>query len=490
MNYLSFDVGTTCCKCQLFSEKGEILEYLSEEYDFRREGEYSYVDIDAVWKHLKGMLKEVASRHEVSSVCISSFGESFVLLDEDDNVIFYPMIYTDPRGEHEADAVLERFGGEYLFNVTGVLPQSMYSLYKLLWIKNNRPEIFKKGAKVALNCDYLGFLLTGKRVIDYGLAARTGVFDIAEKRFSDEILGEYGLSSSMFSSPAPTGSVVGKIRQELKEELSLKGDCTLVLGSHDQVCAALGAGVLKEGDAVDGMGTVECITTVFSKKPTDVNMGHQGYCCVPYAVDGLYCTYILNYSCGSTVNWLRKGIMHGYKGEEKDFFTYIEKGMKDGPTGILMLPYLGGASTPFQNVNAKGCFLNLTTDTTDSDIYKAVMEGTAMEMRLNSEVSSAYGVNIKSLVATGGGANSEKWLKLKASIQNVPVKTLRSSEGGLCGCAIMQAVAMGQFATLEEAAGTFIVYGNEYTPENAVYRAYEGQYKKYKKLYQTVKEMY
>jgi xylulokinase len=155
-----------------------------------------------------------------------------------------------------------------------------------------------------------------------------------------------------------------------------------------------------------------------------------------------------------------------------------------------MLPYFGGASTPFQNINAKGAFLNLSLDTTDSDLYKAVMEGTAMEMRYNNDVASAYGIDIKSAVATGGGANSSKWLQLKSNIQNIPFKTLRSSEGGLCGCAMLQAVAMGKAETLEEASKTFIVYEKEFTPDIAQNQAYEGQYKKYKKLYETIKELY
>lgn len=490
MNYLSIDIGTTCCKCQLFSEKGEILEYITNEYGFRKEGGYDYVDVDAIWLNLKGMIKSVAEKWEISSLCISTFGESFVVLDDKDGILFYPMLYTDPRGEAEAEKVLERFGAEYLFDVTGVLPQSMYSLYKILWIKNNHPEIFAKADKILLNCDYFGYLLTGKRVIDYALASRTGVFDIARKRFSSDILNVYGIDANVFSTPAPTGALVGELKEELKKELGINNSCKLVLGSHDQICTSLGAGVVKEGQAVDGMGTVECITATFKNKPSNVKMGLQGYPCVPYAIDGLYCTYILNYSCGSTVSWLRKGIMHGYSGEEKDFFTYIEKGMKDTPTGVLMLPYLGGAATPHQNINAKGAFLNVELSTTDSDMYKAVMEGTAMEMRYNSEIVKDYGINVESVVATGGGANSKTWLQLKSNIQNIPVSTLRSSEGGLCGCAMLQAVALGNAKDLEDACATFVVKTGEYTPDIAQYQAYEGQYNKYKKLYQTLKEMF
>jgi xylulokinase len=180
--------------------------------------------------------------------------------------------------------------------------------------------------------------------------------------------------------------------------------------------------------------------------------------------------------------------MHGYKGEEKDFFTYIEKDMTNAPTGILTLPYFGGAATPYSDVNAKGAVLNLTTQTSDSNLYKSVMEGTAMEMRLNAEAVGRYEINVENVVATGGGANSEKWLQLKADIQNIPVKTLRSSEGGLCGCAMLQAVALGGAKDLEEAKEIFVRYAKEFVPNAESTAAYETQYQKYKKIYKTLKE--
>ena len=484
MNYLSIDIGTTGCKCQLFSEDGEILQYLFEEYDFLTLDGCQYVDIHAIEKHLRQMVDKVSKEYAVSSVCISSLGESFVLLDKEDNVLFYPMLYTDARGEKEAEGIKEKLGEENAYLTTGVLPHSMYSLSKLLWVKNNHPDTFAKADKAMLICDYFGYLLTGNRVIDYALASRTGAFDIEKLCFSERILNEFDVPTALFSTPKRAGAIVGKVKPEWGI------DAVLVLGSHDQVCTALGAGVLESGDAVDGMGTVECITTLFKKKSTSVEMGKQGYPCVPYAVEGLYCTYILNFSCGSTINWLRKKIMHGYKGEEKDFFAYIEKGMSSEPTGVITLPYFGGASTPYQDLNAKGVILNLTTGTTDSDLYKSVMEGMAMEMRLNAEVAGMYAITIKNAVATGGGANSEKWLQIKADIQNIPYKILRSSEGGLCGCAMLQAVALGGAKDLYEAKDIFVQYEKEFIPNTEKHNAYESQYKKYERLYKTVKEFY
>ena len=486
MNYLSIDVGTTCCKCQLFSETGEILEYLSQEYGFKKLDGETYVDTDLVWANVKNMIATVAKKREISSVCISSLGEAFVLLDKQDQVLVYPMLYTDPRGEEEAERIKERLGEEKAFLITGVIPHSMYSLSKLLYVKNHTHDLFARADKIMLVCDYIGYLLTGERVIDYGLAARTGAFDVEKLTFSEEVLSAFDLSVSLFSSPKRAGTVVGRLKKEILDELGVRGDPVLVLGSHDQICTSLGAGVLEVGDAVDGLGTVECITTLFDKKPSDLEMGKQGYPCVPYAVEGLYCTYMLNYSCGSTVNWLRKKIMHGYQGEEKDFFSYIESGMGE-PTELFVLPYFGGASTPYQNLSAKGAILNLTTETSDSELYQGVLEGTAMEMRLNADVVGRYGITVKNLVATGGGANSDAWLQIKADVQEVPVRKLRSAEGGLCGCAMLQAVAMRGIA-LQEAKKIFVRYTGEFIPEERRRELYSKRYERYKKLYKTVKE--
>lgn len=488
MNYLCIDVGTTCCKCQLFSENGDILEYRSEEYDFLQVNGRNYVDTEKIQSCLKSMIAKIASKHEISSFCISSLGESFVLLDKNDKLIFPPMLYTDERGQDEANEIIESIGEENAFRVSGVLPHSMYSISKLLWIKKHHREIYDKADKLLLVGEYIGYLLTGKRVIDYSLASRSGVFDIEKLEFSKEMLDKLDVPFSLFSRPMRAGTAVGNIKQELIEELGIKGEPILVLGSHDQICTALGAGIIEEGDAVDGMGTVECITTLFSEKTNNIEMGRQGYPCVPYAAEGLYCTYILNYSCGSTVNWFRKKIMHGYSGDEQDFFTYIEKGFDSNPTDLLLLPYFGGASTPYQDISARGAILGLTTETTDSAIYKAIMEGTAMEMRFNAEVVDKYSIKLKKLVATGGGANSDKWLQIKADIQNLPIKVLRSSEGGLCGCAMLSALGTKKVLNLKEAKDIFVKYTNEFTPNSDSHKSYEPNYQKYKKIYKTLKE--
>ena len=142
MNFLSFDIGTTCCKCQLFSEDGKILHYLAEDYQFIYRENECYVDITTIWKKVQTMIKEVARKYEFASVCISSFGEAFVLLDSDDKLLTLPMLYTDTRGEEEAKFLKDQFDEAKYFETTGTLPHSMYSISKLLWIRNNYPDIY------------------------------------------------------------------------------------------------------------------------------------------------------------------------------------------------------------------------------------------------------------------------------------------------------------------------------------------------------------
>ena len=134
MNYLAIDVGTTCCKCQLFSQSGEILEYSAEEYDFLRLDGRNYIDTEKIWSCLKAMIADIAKKHEISSFCVSSLGESFVLLDKNDTLLFPPMLYTDERGWEEAEEIKEKIGAEKAFLTTGVIPHSMYSISKLIEI--------------------------------------------------------------------------------------------------------------------------------------------------------------------------------------------------------------------------------------------------------------------------------------------------------------------------------------------------------------------
>ena len=488
MKYLCLDVGTTRTKAQVFDEKGDICFQRNEECPLKVIDGMPYADIDLIVNTVKRFIKEASDEMRISSVAVSSFGESFVTLDKEDNILTYPMLYTDARGAEQALRLNETFGEEYLYKVTGVMPSAMYSVSKLLWIKDNLPEAYKNTDKLLLICDYIGYILTGQRCIDYALAARTGVFDIKKKEFSKDICDKLGIDTEIFSKPLKTGAVVGKVSEKTVTETGIDPECVLILGSHDQVCATVGAGVLEAGEAADGMGTVECITSVFDSFPENCEMGYKGYPVVPYAVEGLYCTYMLNMTAGSIVNWFRNNITHDFKGKHESGYSYLEANC-DRITDIIMLPYFGASATPFQDMNAKGCFINLTLKDTDGDLYRAILESTSFEMKFNLETVKKYGIKVKSLVATGGGSASDLWLRIKSDILKLPVSTLRSSEGGLCGLAVLSSVGLGTFKTYKQARDIFVKYKNRITPCAEFSSEYKKKYLKYKKLYKKLKEL-
>ena len=488
MNYLCLDVGTTCTKAQVFNSCGEILFYKSLNCPLVRIDGEEYADIKKIVNTVKELIKLASDGRKIDSVAISTFGESFVALDGDDNILTYPMLYTDSRGEKEAKRLTEMFGNGYFFERFGVCPQSMYSVSKLLWIKNHKPQTFKKIDKVLLMCDYIGYILSGERIIDYALASRTGIFDLKKKEFDKKLCEELGINDKMFSIPKPTGTIVGKIKESVCDELGLNGDCVLVLGSHDQVCATIGAGAIDDGESADGMGTVECITSVFKEKPDNLEMCEYGYPVVPF-INGLYCTYILNKTSNSVMSWYRKEILHSYKGGKESVFDYLEESLGE-PTDILILPYFSGSGNPYNDVNAKGAMLNITLKTTDSDIYRAIMESTSYEMKYNLEIVNKYGINAERVVATGGGANSEKWVQIKSDIFEKEVKTLRSSEGGLCGLAAISSVALKENGDYYMAREVFTEYKKTFYPSSTHRKIYEKKYRKYKKIYNKIKEIF
>lgn len=487
MRFLGLDIGTTRMKCGVYDEGGALLYADGCEYATRQWGRETYFDAEAAVGCAKALLKRAYAAAPFDCAAISSLGESFVLLDENDEILFLPMLYTDGRGDEEA----ARWGGseEKIFRISGVSPQGMYSAYKLLWIKNNRPGIYEKAKKLMLVGDYVGYRLTGRRGSDYASAARTGVFDVRKKEFSGELCALFGIDAALFSPTVPSGTRLGEIKAEILRDWGAAKSVLLAAGGHDQVCAALGAGAVAAGACADGMGTVECVTAVYGEPSDDPEMGRLGYPNVPFAADGLYCTYLLNYSCGSLVRWWLSGLFSDGEIGDGRAFSALERQFKEGPTGLLVLPYFAGAATPFQDSRAKGGILNLRLSDTPADVYKGILEGLCMEMRLNLEEAERFGVRPERLIATGGGSASEKWLQIKADITGLPVCPLQSKEAGVCGAAMLGAsAASGE--RLSSIAGRFVKTGKPFLPRAEQKALYDGIFAKYKKLYKTVKELY
>ncbi len=473
------DVGTTGCKLTIYNEKGEFIQNFYREYEIARVDGSQEIKGTDIFDAVCDMLKEGAKACEIAAIGISTFGETFVALDKDDNVLLPSMLYTDPRGGEECKALCDALGEDTITKICGAKPHQMYSLPKLLWIKNNLPNVFAKIKRVLLIEDYIVYMLTGKAFINYSLAARTMAFDIRKKCWSDEILSVAGIDKELLSTPVSPAHLAGEIKPELAKELGIKNSIKIVNAAHDQVSAAVGAGVLESGQAMDGTGTVECVVPVFDKIPENEQLYREGYAVVPFAIDGKYVCYALSYTGGAVIKWFRDKIS-----AEKSY-KVLDESVKDEPTGILVMPHFAGGANPYMDIESKAAFLGLTLEHTSGDIYKALMEGVTYEMMINVTHLESFGIVPEKLYATGGGAASEVWLQIKADILNRPVTALLAKEAGACGTCMLTGYAMGIYKDLFEAKKVFVKEKKTFMPgENSKYKKY---FEAYKKIYGAVR---
>ncbi len=471
------DIGTTGCKIVLFDAAGNEAFISYREYEVKRDGGLHEVDIPAVWAAVKTILHECAP-YPVAAIGVTSFGESFVILDEHDCPLAPTMLYTDPRGRAECAELCDHFDSAALALRTGTILHEMYSLPKLMYLRRQDPTIFERAACILLMQDFVIYMLTGTRMIDHSLAARTAAFDIREKCWIEELYAYAGIDTALLSTPVPTGTVAGTIKPAIAAELGLPANLAVVVGCQDQIAALIGANVLSPGEAMDGIGTVECVPIVVSEPPADPAVYAAGYSFIPH-VGGTYACYVLSYAGGATLKWFRDQISH-------TDYAEMDKSVPAEPTDLYVLPHFAGAATPYMDTSARAAILGLTFEHTQGDIYKALMEGTSFEIYHNLVEMETHGYTLDAVTATGGGANSPVWLQIKADIFGIPVKSLSGSQIGAAGTALLAGRAIG----LWDASTRLIGESMTYYPDPARHEIYKKRYEAYSRIYPAVKEVF
>ena len=498
MKIAGLDIGTTGCKITVFSGDGAYLDKEYRDYPSTRGLSGHETDARGIMKGVWEVLSAVAGRHpDIAGIGVTSFGETFVLTDEAGEPLLPSMLYTDPRGTKQVEALCERLGAKRIAQITGLRPSEMYSLPKLMWIREKKPEVYEQAKYIFLIEDFVVFHLTGQRVIDYSLASRTMGLDIKELTWSEEMFTAAGIDSGKMSRPVPTGTVAGNLRAEAAGRTGLSPDVKIVAISHDQVAAAVGAGVFDAGMAVDGAGTVECLTPVYDRMP-DIDKMFEGYfSVVPYVVPGTYVAYAFSYTGGALIQWCCDQLAkeEKYKAKEAGISVneYLENAYRalhgGEPSGLLVLPHFAGAATPYMDTGAQGVIVGLSVDTKVCELYRGCMEGVVYEMYLNHEMLADTGVQYKSLRATGGGARSKEWMQMKADVLNIPITALETVDAGTVGSAMITGVAAGLFKDLSEAAAVMVQEREVYLPDPQMHEKYMAVYARYRELYKAVRPL-
>lgn len=490
MIYLGIDVGTTSSKATAIDQNGQVRAQAHGEYPVVRNSQgYAEIDPMAVWKTVSSVIASAAAQagEPVKAVAVASFGESFVAMDKNGSILRNSILYSDIRGTDEIKDILAKFDEQTLYGITGMPVNAMYTLNKLLWVKKHEPDLYTRIDKLFLYEDFINYMLSGERCIDYSLASRTQFFDVMNLCWADQVLEAFEIDVSILSVPVAPGSLIGKVSAAVAAELNLPDGVLLIAGAHDQVCAALGSGVLTKGQCIDGIGTSECITAVLNGLDQREFMRKNNFCIEPYAIAGEYVTLAFNSSGASILNWFCEQFMkpQGTACSQSDF-DLIESECSAGPTDLFVLPHFSGSGTPQMDPYSTGAVLGLRLSTRRGDIYKALIEGLCFEMMFNAELLESIGTSINSITCVGGGSRSDTLLQVKADIMGIPVKRLTQKESGTMALAMLCATACGDFSGLRETAQIMVKTDKHFDPNPNYHQHYLERFKTYKSIYPNI----
>lgn len=523
MKIAGLDIGTTGCKCTVFDADGTYLDKAYKEYPVTRLASGHEIDAAILRDCVLEVVSAMAHKYDdIAGLGVTSFGETFVLVDENGEPLANSMLYTDPRGHEECRELIDKIGEMNIARITGLRPHEMYGLPKLMWVKNHKPEILAKTKYVLQIEDFIVYTLSGVAQEDYSLATRTMAFDLDTLDWNSQLLETAGIDRALYPKPVPSGTSAGKILPKMAELTGLSENTEIVSISQDQIAAAVGAGAFDGKVAVDGSGTVECMTLIYDEKPDPEELYKGYFVTVPYVIPGKYVTYAFMYTGGAMIKWCTdnltgKGIISDPKCENCEVsplkrldernkkyttisvnellelrFKNIMKEIgrdEDEPTGLMILPHFAGAATPYMDTGSKGAIVGLTVDTDISEIYMGCLEGVCLEMYLLYNKIKDTGINFECFHATGGGAKSKVFMQMKADMLGVPFVALKQTDSGTVGSAMMTGVAIGIYKDIYEAAKIMIGTAERYEPNMARHDKYMEVFSRYEKLYDAVRPL-
>lgn len=491
MHLIGLDVGTTGCKAIVFDPQGRIKGHGFREYgvvcDAPAKAEQ---DAEQVWSLTREVIREAVAKSgvkDIKALSVSVQGDAVIPVDRDFRAMHPAILGMDYRSQRQAQECEQKFGGFEIFQRTGMRPHPINSLTKILLLRDLVPAVFERAWKFVTYADFILGKLGAEPVIDFTMASRTMAFDFAARQWSEDILAAVGFDAARLSKSIPSGTAVGRILAELARELGLPADLTLITGGHDQPCAAIGAGVVREGLGVVSTGTAEVLATAFNSPALTRSMFESFYPCYLHAEDGMFFTFALNHVGGILLKWYRDNFASAEVAEAMrrscDPYHLIDAKMPVGPSPLMVVPHLNGTGTPWCDVQAKGAILGLTMASTRHDMAKAILEGLTFELLINLQTMQRCGIRVDELVAVGGGAKSALWLQIKADILGRPIRTLRCRESACLGAALLAGTATGVYSSLDEAVQQTVVRDREFVPEPAMAARYRERFATYEQLY-------
>lgn len=479
-NYIGVDLGTSSIKLSLVNDKGDILNEVSKDYPIFQHDLYSEQNPLDWWEQFNVALEELLANQDRDSLEAISFSgqmHGLVILDKDDKVIRPCILWNDGRSEKETKYLNEEIGRDILSELTGNIAYAGFTAPKILWVKNNEPENFKKIAKIMLPKDYLVYRLTGILATDYSDASGTLYLDVKNKVWSVKMLQILGVSEDQLPKLVESNDVVGRVNNDFSKLHNIP-KIKVVMGAGDNAASAVGMGVIKDGEINISLGTSG---TIFI--PTDEFVLPKENGLHSFAnTTGKYHLMGCILTAASARKWWLENILN-----TKDYNCADLESEKANTDHLYFLPYLSGERSPHNDVNAKGAFIGLTHQTTKASLSKAIMEGVAFALRDCLELAKEGGRVFKKATVCGGGSHSDVWVQILSDVLNLPI--YKGNGSGSYGAALI-AISGSEHKSLEEVCDGIIKYDNVFKPNQESVKYYDDKYEIFKRLYPALKNLF
>lgn len=448
------DVGTTNIKALIFTPDGQLAAQASLPTPAQvPQPGYAHYEPEELWQTTAAALRQASAQVEarqIVSVAVASMGEAGVPLDSANRALYPAIAWFDPRTQPQAVWLEQTIGKDRLFQITGLSLQPIFGLCKLLWLKQNEPDVFNRTVRWLNTAEYIAFRLSGEQATDYSLASRTLALDIARRQWADDILREAGIRNNPYAPLVPSGTPIGRVTAEASAVTGLPTTALVAAGGHDHVCGSLAAGVTAPGVALNSLGTAETIFISLDKPLTDPKLGREGFTQGAHVIAGLYYVFGSMYTSGGCVEWFRSAMA-----DNRDYKTLIAEAeaVPPGSQGVCFLPHLQLASSPYDDPLARGSFIGLGTDVGRGALFRAVLEGTAFDSRMMLEALLAYEdvPELRTITAIGGATRNALWMRIKATVLNRPLELMQVSDAVSLGAAILGGLGAGVYPDVPSA---------------------------------------
>ena len=492
MRYLlGMDVGTSSLKTVLFDENTNIISSASAEYPlYQPEPSWAQQMPNDWWEAAKNTIKEVlkaVNPEDVKGVGITGQMHGLVLLDENGEPLCPSIIWCDQRTKAQCDEITEKVGAERLIEITCNPALTGFTASKLLWVRENWPDVYKKAKHMMLPKDYIRYKLTGEFATEVTDASGTQLLDIEKRQWSDEVVEKLGIDKEILPKLYESQDVTGHVTAKASNDTGLPVGTPVAGGAGDQAAAAVGCGIVKTGEASLTLGSSGVIFA-HTDKPLKDKLGRVHTFC--HAVPGKWHVMSVTQGAGVSQKWFKDNFCQKEKEIAKeqgiDVYSLLYKEMDKipvGSLGLVFLPYLMGERSPILDPDAKGVFYGITAAHNVYHMWRSVAEGVVMSQLDCYKVLQEMGIQPSRIRMCGGGAKNPIFRQMYADSFGIPMAVTESPEAGALGVAILAGVCAGIYPDVETACD-MIKCSQEQLPGN---KDYSDLYKRYKKLYSCLK---